>query len=73
MIHHCTGDTPHAACGMAIHECFENEKGELWVSNTEYSSQVNYCPFCGYKADTSVEDSLRHKKLEEEYLKKPDY
>ena len=24
--------------------------GQLWVSNGEYGSQVNFCPYCGYGA-----------------------
>lgn len=36
--------------GAAILICEEREDGTLWVSNDEYSSRVNYCPFCGYKA-----------------------
>jgi len=35
--------------GQAIDVCWE-EEGELWASNGEYSTQVNFCPFCGYKA-----------------------
>ena len=36
--------------GHAVTHCFENDDGELWVDNGEYSNQVYYCPFCGYKA-----------------------
>lgn len=39
------------AHGDAANECYEDEKG-LWITNGEYANQVNYCPFCGYKADT---------------------
>jgi hypothetical protein len=48
--HLCEFSTSSAMYGGAIYQCFENEKGELWVNNDEYESQVNYCPFCGYKA-----------------------
>lgn len=26
----------------------------LWVGNGEYTSQVNYCPYCGYKAEVET-------------------
>jgi hypothetical protein len=38
---------PH---GPAITDCWEDDDGSLWVENGEYASQVNYCPYCGYKA-----------------------
>lgn len=37
-------------CAPLIDECEEMENGELWVTNVEYCNQVNFCPFCGYKA-----------------------
>jgi len=36
--------------GPAIMSCWENEDGELWVGNGEYSNQVYFCPYCGYQA-----------------------
>ena len=48
--HECEGELPGACYGEAIQHCYENEAGELWVSNDEYSSQVNFCPYCGFKA-----------------------
>ena len=50
MKHHCEKELPFAEYGQAIDECEGNDKGELWVSNGEYASQVNFCPFCGTKA-----------------------
>ena len=47
--HFCTGTLPSAHYGEALYECGEDE-GRLWVRNDEYTSQVNYCPYCGYKA-----------------------
>ena len=44
-----------AKYGGAIYDCEENEDGELWVDNGEYASQVNYCPYCGYKAKAQVD------------------
>ena len=41
--------------GSAVDICTENDKGELWVSNLEYSSRVNFCPFCGYRAPSQVD------------------
>jgi hypothetical protein len=49
-LHHCEGMTNEDNYGGAINECEEYDNGSLWVTNDEYDSQVNYCPFCGYKA-----------------------
>ena len=40
--------------GNAIECCEENEKGEFWVDNGEYSSRVNFCPYCGTKAPAQI-------------------
>lgn len=48
--HRCGGPLPEAAYGAAIVTCYEDENGKLWVSNDEYASQVNYCPYCGCRA-----------------------
>lgn len=37
----------------AIIHCFEIED-KLFVSNNEYISQVNYCPYCGFQAKERV-------------------
>jgi Zn ribbon nucleic-acid-binding protein len=49
-LHNCIGNLPKGAYGECIIYCAETDKLELWVSNSEYSSQVAYCPYCGYKA-----------------------
>lgn len=36
--------------GPAITTSFK-EDGEIWVTNGEYISQVNYCPYTGEKAE----------------------
>jgi hypothetical protein len=41
--------------GPAFTECIELASGELWITNDEYDSQVNFCPVCGYKARVEVE------------------
>jgi hypothetical protein len=41
--------------GIAIDECYENNREEFWVTNGEYGSQVNYCPYCGAKAPVQIE------------------
>ena len=51
-------------CGHAVTYCEEtacgndspqaHEAGTLFAGNGEYESQVNYCPFCGYKASEPV-------------------
>jgi hypothetical protein len=45
--HSCDGQLPERVYGAAIDYCRENERGEFWVGNEEYESQVNYCPYCG--------------------------
>ena len=40
--------------GSAIEECVEDADGTLWVGNHEYSTRVNFCPFCGFKAKSPV-------------------
>jgi hypothetical protein len=50
MKHECSGDLPDAVYGPAIYMCEEDDEGKLWVTNGEYASQVNYCPYCGYEA-----------------------
>lgn len=40
--------------GNAIDKCIELNDGTLMVDNDEYSSQVNYCPYCGYEAKTKI-------------------
>ena len=45
---------PVRGFGPAILRCYEDEQGRLWVTNDEYESQVNFCPFCGYQAKNQV-------------------
>lgn len=46
--------TPDGIYGSAINSCWEEENGEMWVSNGEYSSQVNFCPITGRKATKQI-------------------
>ena len=55
MLHECKGSLPTSGYGDALYECIENEVGEFWVSNGEYGSQVNYCPYCGAKAPNQTD------------------
>jgi len=48
--HRCEGSLPESAYGAAITYCYEDADGKLWVTNEEYASQVNFCPYCGSKA-----------------------
>ena len=57
--HRCEGDFPKAAWGEAIRYCFEGEDGKLRVTNEEYASQVNFCPYCGCEAKVRVEKIVR--------------
>jgi hypothetical protein len=58
MIHYCEGDLPDSAYGPAIESCYEKEDGTLWVSNTEYGSQVAFCPYCGFAARVKPDTKL---------------
>ena len=53
--HHCGSRC--FADGEAVCECYE-ENGKLFVVNGEYKSQVNYCPFCGYKAKVLISSQI---------------
>lgn len=55
--HKCKDDLPFRLYGQAIMRCDE-EKGEFWVGNGEYSSRVNFCPFCGARAPKQVTDKI---------------
>lgn len=54
--HVCQGYLPVGGYGAAVTCCVEDEEGKLWVANGEYESQVNYCPYCGFRASTQVTD-----------------
>lgn len=52
--HECSGYTAQGGWGSAFDYCNEDGEGRFWVSNDEYVSQANYCPFCGKKAPTQA-------------------
>ncbi len=52
--HRCERSLPEAAYGAALTYCYEDEDGKLWVTNEEYASQVNHCPYCGHTAKEGV-------------------
>ena len=41
---------PQEGYGEAVTYCAEREDGTLWAGNSEYGSQVNFCPACGFQA-----------------------
>lgn len=45
---------PFANYGPAAGVCWEDGDGFMWIGNGEYTTQVNYCPFCGKRAKTPV-------------------
>lgn len=53
--HECNYDYPFSVYGPAITNCWEDDDGRLCVSNGEYMSQVNFCPFCGKGAKVRVD------------------
>jgi hypothetical protein len=56
-MHNCSGYTAYDIAGHAVEYCQERD-GELWVGNSEYESQVNYRPYCGFKATVKAEINL---------------
>ena len=55
--HHCAAPRGIAGSGLfgeAIDRCDEEESGHFTVDNGEYSSYVNFCPFCGAKAPKGI-------------------
>ena len=50
---------PTRGFGVAVIRCYEDEQGRLWVTNDEYETRVNFCPFCGYQAKSQVKDARR--------------
>lgn len=53
-LHKCNFYSESRIYGPAVDVCFEQDDGSLWVGNGEYSSRINFCPFCGYKARTQA-------------------
>ena len=53
--HSCSGDLPREGYGEALEWCSEEEDGRLFVTNCEYTSFVNFCPYCGYEARVKVD------------------
>ena len=54
MLHECVLNGPSRAYGAAAETCSDDEQGRFWISNGEYSSQVNFCPVCGAKAPQQI-------------------
>ena len=55
MNHECyLYDFPSEKYGEAIKWCRGRDNGELWVDNGEYATQVNFCPKCGFEAESQV-------------------
>ena len=45
---------PNEIYGAAITEIIEGEDGKMWASNSEYATQINFCPFTGKKASVQM-------------------
>lgn len=56
MTHQCSLESPSRAHGEAITLCREDGDGTFWAGNSEYESQVNYCPMCGAKAPVQMNE-----------------
>lgn len=46
--------------GPAINYCREYDDGKLFAGNSEYESQVNFCPICGYKTKIVIAPGEPH-------------
>ena len=44
--------------GHAIISCYEQD-GKLWAGNGEYTTEVNFCPFCGCKLYDNEKDARK--------------
>lgn len=53
-LHLCEFETNYFTFGQAITACFEDLDGRLYVTNWEYGSQVNFCPWCGFETNVKV-------------------
>ena len=46
----CKPNNECAHDGQAVTHCFEAEDGTLWTGASNYLSNVDFCPFCGFEA-----------------------
>lgn len=55
-LHKCNSKCSYGVTIEAI-ECYEKDNGDLWITtnSNEFFSQVNFCPYCGYKAKKQVD------------------
>lgn len=53
MSHKCNGVLPKNTKVITC-ECYEDDKGKLWLFDGCSSLQVNFCPICGYTAKTKI-------------------
>jgi len=52
--HLCEGWGSSSMADSSVEHCYEDTDGALWAGDADYESQVNYCPFCGKKADVQA-------------------
>lgn len=62
-IHHCSPISALDAGNIQGHEpaifvCEADDNGFLWVSNNEYSSRVNFCPYCGFRGTNTPNEKI---------------
>lgn len=48
--HHCTQTPSTQNVIPAIYGCYESQEGRLTVYNKKYENNVDFCPYCGFKA-----------------------
>lgn len=44
---------------MCVESFVPRENGELWVTSEKSESQVNYCPYCGFRAKVQMKEINR--------------
>jgi len=62
-------ELPSALHGGAMSEVIFTDNGEIWISNGEYASQVNYCPITGKKADIQITVEVLDKENTDNFYK----
>ncbi len=72
--HNCSPNTGRYAdyqAGPAITSCEEDEHGFFWAGNGEYETMVDFCPFCGTKAERPAVDQDAWEKIMKEQCEIP--
>ncbi len=58
--HRCQGYMPNYDYSTGVQRCRESLWGMFWIEVGEYTTAVNYCPYCGAKAPVQVPPNWTH-------------